>query len=144
MCFADASVPARAGPIPVASAERLEVLRAMATGGRLPRWTEWFDEADVAPMFPDARTRAEVAAEQSRLPLSYYEAALPNPPGWAGLPCGYLLFSAHYEPMALDAEERGWRVERLPGLHLHQLVDPDAVAERLLAMTSGWGAVPGG
>jgi hypothetical protein len=33
---------------------------------------------------------------------------------------------------------RGWAVEHLPGLHLHQLVDPDAVAERIVAMTRSW------
>jgi hypothetical protein len=29
-------------------------------------------------------------------------------------------------------------VEHLPGEHLHQLVDPDAVAGRILAMTGSW------
>jgi hypothetical protein len=71
--FVDASLPSRAGPTPAASPERLTYLRSMATEGRLPQWTTWWDGDEV------------------------------------------------------------------PGGHLHQLVDPDAVTARIVAMTAKWG-----
>ena len=133
--FVDAALPAPAGPTPVAPTELLDFLRTRAIDGRLPPWTEWWDEEDVAPMFPDPQTRAEVTAEQPRLPLTYYEQAVPVPAGWDDRPCGYLLFGPPYDEMAADARGRGWLVKELPGQHLHQIVDPDGVAERLITMT---------
>jgi hypothetical protein len=46
-------------------------------------------------------------------------------------PCGYLLFGPPYDDLAAGA--RGWLVEQTPGQHLHQIVEPAAVAERLIA-----------
>ncbi|MEU4693798.1 alpha/beta hydrolase [Actinoplanes sp. NPDC023714] len=137
--FVDAALPATAGPTPVAPPELLDFLRPkLRPDGRLPQWTQWWDEADVAPMFPDPATRALVTAEQPRLPLSYYEEHVPVPAGWDDRPCGYLLFAPAYEPMAKEAAHRGWRVDHLPGEHLHQLVDPDAVTAHIRTMTAGW------
>ncbi|MBO3743950.1 alpha/beta hydrolase [Actinoplanes flavus] len=126
--FVDAALPARSSVTEVASPEFLEVLRSKADAeGVLPAWTGWWDEADVAPLFPDPVTRRMVEKEQPRLPLSYYEQRIPVPDGWDRRPCGYVLFDEAYEDAAADARERGWPVEHLPGLHLHQLVDPDGV-----------------
>ena len=136
--FVDTPLPARAGATPVASPEFLAFLRAKAVDGRLPQWTQWWDDADVAPMFPDPQTRRAVSAEQPRLPLSYYEAQVPAPAGWDAAPCGYLLFGPPYEPEAEEAGRRGWDVEHVPGEHLHQIVDPDAVTARIRAMAARW------
>jgi hypothetical protein len=136
--FVDATLPAREGPTPVVPADALPFLRERAVEGLLPPWTTWFDESEVAPMFPDPATRAAVEAEQPRLPLSYYEQQIPVPPGWDAQPCGYLLFGPPYEQVANEAAARGWAVERLPGRHLHQLVDPDGVATRIAEMTRTW------
>ena len=89
-------------------------------------------------LFPDPQTRLTVSAEQPRLPLSYYEQQIPVPGGWDNRPCGYLLFGPPYDRMAQEARERGWDVEQVPGRHLHQLVDPDTVAARIVAMTGRW------
>lgn len=89
-------------------------------------------------MFPDAKTRSAVSAEQPRLPLSYYEELVPTPAGWNDRPCGYLLFGPPYEPLAKEAAERGWAVEHVPGRHLHQLVDPEAVTAEIVAMGAAW------
>ncbi|UQU68177.1 alpha/beta hydrolase [Couchioplanes caeruleus] len=127
--FVDASLPARDGPSPVADADGLAFLRERVGGdGRLPPWTHWFDEADVAPMFADAATRELIEDEQPRLPLAYYEQRLPTPAGWDRRPCAYVQFSEPYAADAADAAARGWPVEVVPGAHLHQVVDPDAVA----------------
>jgi hypothetical protein len=136
--FVDGTLPARTGSTPAAPPERLERLRTMATGGRLPHWTQWWDEDDVVRLFPDRPTRSAVSAEQPRLPLSYYEQRIPAPAGWDDRPCGYLLFGPSYDDMAREARQRGWDVDHVAGGHLHQLVDPDAVTARLIAMTRGW------
>jgi len=74
-----------------------------------------------------------VVEEQPRLPLSYYEQAVPVPDGWDEHPCGYVIFGEAYESTAEEAAARGWPVRRLPGHHLHQIVDPAAVTDALLA-----------
>jgi hypothetical protein len=131
--FADATVPAAAGHTPMAGKEFLPFLRGLAgPDGRLPQWTDWWDEQDVAPMFPSARAREVITREQARLPLAYYQEQVPAPGGWDDHPCGYLLFSPAYEDQARQAHERGWPVLSLPGEHLHQIVDPDGVARVLL------------
>jgi hypothetical protein len=136
--FVDASLPSRTGPSPAASPERLNYLRIRVAEGRLPRRTAWWEEDDVALLFPDPPTRSMVSAEQPRLPLSYYEQQIPVPAGGDNRPCGYLLFGPPYDSMAQQARERGWDVDQISGGHLHQLVDPDAVAARVVTMTDGW------
>jgi alpha/beta hydrolase family protein len=132
--FVDAAIPALTGSTPVMPPELLDFLRGKVIQGRLPPWTKWWDEQDVAPMFPDPHLRAAVTAEEPRLPLAYYEQSVPVPAGWDDRPCGYLLFGPPYDEMAADARRRGWLVEELPGQHLHQIVDPDGTASKLIAM----------
>ncbi|MYR41974.1 alpha/beta hydrolase [Streptomyces sp. SID5910] len=129
--FVDAPLPARTGATPVAAPEFLDFLRPLAVNGILPRWTDWWDEADVAPMFPDPETRRTVVEEQPTLPLSYYRQRIPVPEGWDDHPCSYLLFGPPYEEAADEARARGWRVAHLPGEHLHQTVDPAGTARFL-------------
>ncbi|WP_239137463.1 alpha/beta hydrolase [Sphaerisporangium rufum] len=135
--FVDAALPARTGATAVASAQGLEFLRPLAVDGSLPQWTDWWDEGDVAPMFPDPVTRRTVVEEQPRLPLSYYEQAVPVPADWDDHPCAYLMFGAPYDVEAEQARERGWQVAHLAGAHLHQIVDPAGVA-RLLVELAGY------
>ena len=76
-----------------------------------------------------------MTAEEPRLPFAYYEQSVPVPAGWDDdVVCGYLLFGPPYDQVAADARSRGWLVEKLPGQHLHQLVDPDATADRLITI----------
>jgi pimeloyl-ACP methyl ester carboxylesterase len=137
--FVDAALPPPSGAAPVAPPELLGLLRDKASDGRLPRWTDWWDDEEVAPLFPDQATRQAVTEEQPRLPLSYYEASVPVPAGWDARPCAYLLFGPPYDELAAEARGRGWIVQQLPGRHLHQLVDPDGVARSLLAIADQMG-----
>jgi pimeloyl-ACP methyl ester carboxylesterase len=138
--FVDAALPPPSGTAAVAPPELLALLRGKASGGLLPRWTDWWDEEEVAPLFPDPQTRQAVTEQQPRLPLSYYEASVPVPAGWDVRPCAYLLFGPPYDEAASEAHGRGWIVERLAGGHLHQLVDPDGVARSLLAIADQLGS----
>jgi hypothetical protein len=133
--FADATLPASRGGTPMAGHDFLPFLRGLADpGGWLPRWTDWWEEPDVAALFPNAKVRSEITAEQPRLPLAYYEEQVPVPPGWDDHPCGYLLFGPPYDAQAREAQRRGWAVRELPGAHLHQVVDPGGVARLLLEL----------
>jgi hypothetical protein len=100
--FVDAALPPASGAVPVAPPELLALLRAKASDGLLPRWTDW----------------------------------------WDAQPCAYLLFGPPYDELASEARRRGWIVEHLPGAHLHQLVDPEGVARRLLAIAQQPGSDP--
>jgi hypothetical protein len=131
--FVDAGLPAREGPTPLASDDFLPFLRAKAENGVLPPWTDWWDEADVAALFPDERTRRDVSAEQPRLPLAYFESAIPHVPGWDERHCGYVVFNDAYREEALDARAHGWPVREVKGEHLHMLVDPVATAAAIKA-----------
>src|SRR6266516_2916758 len=131
--FVDATIPVPDGRTPMVGEEFLPFLRGLAgPDGRLPQWTDWWDEEDVAPMFADQETREVITAEQPRLPLAYYQEQVPVPTGWDDHPCAYVQFSRAYDAPAAEARRRGWDVRLLPGEHLHQVVDPDAVARTLL------------
>ncbi|MEV6602424.1 alpha/beta hydrolase [Actinoplanes sp. NPDC051346] len=136
--FVDASLPAREGLTDAVAPALLEPLRRKAEGGRVPPWSQWWDEADLVSLFPDAEIRRAICDEQPRLPFSFFEEHIPVPDGWDDRPCGYLVFGADGDKgngdKAADARERGWRVEYLRGLHLHQLVDPDSVATMIRKM----------
>lgn len=137
IALVDAALPAQGGETPVASDDQLDVLRSLADAdGVLPRWTAWWDDADVAAMFPDPITRKAVSDEQPRLPLSYYKQRIPAPRGWDDGPVLYVEFSSPYATIAAEAHRRGYAVQRLPGEHLHQIVAPAAVAALLLAATT--------
>jgi hypothetical protein len=140
--FVDAMLPGRSGDTPVAASGMLAFLRGLATDGLLPRWTDWWDE-DIGPLFPDEASRAAITAEQPRLPLAYFEQAVPVPAGWDAGPCAYVQFSPPYDDDAASARDRGWRVGHVAGGHLHMLADPAGVARVLAALAAepdGWHA----
>ena len=135
--FVDALLPSQQGSTPTADEDLRRVLRRMADeDGMLPPWTSWWPDADTAALFPDSATRAAVETEQPRLPVTYFEQQVPTPPGWAGLPAAYLGFGDTYAEEQAWARRRGWPVETVSGRHLHQLVDPDGVAEAVLRLAA--------
>ncbi|MDF2709326.1 MAG: alpha/beta hydrolase [Nonomuraea muscovyensis] len=134
--FAEARLPPSAGLVPTAEAGFLPFLRELAgESGVLPRWTDWWSDADVAALLPDPAVRAVVVAEQPRLPLGYYTQPVPVPAGWDEVRCSCLWYGPPYEEVAREAQRRGWPVTRVPGAHLHQLVDPEAVTDALLTLS---------
>ncbi|GAA3697959.1 hypothetical protein GCM10022224_074950 [Nonomuraea antimicrobica] len=134
--FADAALPPRNGLVTTAKEGFLPFLRDLAgPDGVLPRWTDWWDEEDVVAMLPDPAVRVRVAAEQPRLPLDYYTQPIPVPVGWDAVRCSFLWYSPPYDGVAEEAARRGWPVTRLPGLHLHQTVAPEAVTDAVLKLS---------
>jgi hypothetical protein len=134
--FADAHVPPADGLVRTAEDDFLPFLRALAgPEGVLPRWTDWWDEEDVVAMLPDPAVRVRVAAEQPRLPLDYYTQSIPVPAGWDDVRCSFLWFGPPYDKVAEQAARRGWPVTRVPGMHLHQVVDPEGVTDALLKLS---------
>lgn len=138
--FVDAALPPLSGATPVAPPELLSFLESIAVEGVLPQWTEWWDEADVAPMFPNAEVRRVVSAEQPRLPIEYYRQEIPVPETWPGMRGAYLAFGDAYDAEVAQAETWGWPTARMAGAHLHQLVDPDGVAQRIAELADAVGS----
>lgn len=141
--FVDAGLPPSSGLIPLAPPHLHDFLRQKADdGGVLPPWTQWWDEADVAALFPDAAARESVEREQRRLPLSYFDRSLAVPSGWDARPGAYLAFGDTYASDRQAAAARGWPVTTLPGEHLHSLVDPDRVAAAIDSLLDAIGVRP--
>ncbi|MFH5822677.1 hypothetical protein [Georgenia sp. AZ-5] len=126
--FVDAALPGPSGTAPLGAPQLMPLLRELAVDGWLPPWTGWWDAEDVARLLPDPAVRRAVTAEEPRLPLAYFEQRVPVPAGWDARPCAYLWFGGAYDDDAARAVARGWPARRLPGGHLHALVDPAAVA----------------
>lgn len=133
--FVDAVLPPTHGHIPLAPPKFLDFLRSQADADRLlPVWTDWWDEANVAALFPDEETRRQTEREQPRLPLSHFEGELTVPDGWDNRPAAHLAFGDTYSRERDDAERRQWPVTTLPGEHLHPLTIPTQVSTALTAL----------
>jgi hypothetical protein len=132
--FVDASLPPLAGTTTAASESLLAVLEGLADKGNLPRWSTWWGPGVMEKLVPDATLRTAIEAELPRMPLSYFTESIPVPSGWADAPSAYLQFSEPYAEDAATAASHGWPVHRIEGQHLHLVVDPDAVAEAVVAL----------
>jgi hypothetical protein len=78
--------------------------------------------------------RAEVVADQARLPLDYYQQTVPVPAPWPTVPGAYLQFTPGYDADAARARAAGWPCQRIAGEHLHQVVEPAAVVDAVLGL----------
>jgi hypothetical protein len=104
--------------------------------GRLPRWSDWWDPADMAELVPDPVLRARIEADQPRLPRAFYDEQVPVPPTWPPPRVGYLQLSPGYDEDAQGARDQGWPVRTLPGLHLDLATRPADVAEEIVALAT--------
>jgi hypothetical protein len=121
----------------VIDAKFLPFLRDIAAGGIVPPWPRWWPAEELALLYPDEVTRASVDAEAAPLPLAFFEEHLPpSPASWPTRQPGYLQFSEGYGDTAGQAGALGWPVRRLPGEHLHMLVDPVGVAAALTTLAA--------
>jgi hypothetical protein len=143
--FVDAGLPTASGRVPLAPAPFFDLLKQKAdSSGLLPPWTNWWDEEDIAALFPDAETRERVEREQRQLPLAYFSESLPVPTGWDERPGAFLAFGDTYAADRREATRRAWPSKTLVGGHLHMLVEPDQVARDLIALLAAIGVHPDG
>ncbi|GAA3777994.1 hypothetical protein GCM10022225_77270 [Plantactinospora mayteni] len=137
--FVDAVLPPARGDAPVAPAGLRDMLRdRVDLDGNLPPWTRWWPEEAVAGLFPDAKTRARVEAEQARVPFEYLTARVDLPDGWDVVSAGYLSFGDTYADEREDARARGWPVHTMLGNHLHMLRDPAGVAAKIMELANAF------
>ena len=133
--FVDAGLPAEVATTPTAPPQFRAFLAGLADErGVLPVWTQWWADDDLSALFGSPERRAAVVADQLRLPLRYFDAEVPSPPGWRDLPAAYLAFGDSYAAERDRAVEAGWPAATLVGEHLHPLVDPDGVTDELLRL----------
>ncbi|MCY1144137.1 hypothetical protein OWR29_39600 [Actinoplanes sp. Pm04-4] len=136
--FVDAVLPPARGEMSVAPVGLRESLRDLVgADGKLPPWTTWWPEDEVARLFPDDRLRALVTAEQRQVPFAYLAARIEVPAGWDDMPAAYLSFGDTYADERADAVARGWPVSVMVGGHLHMLHAPAAVAAEVMRLVPG-------
>lgn len=140
--YVDAALPPEQGEATLAPQGLLEHLADLADrDGLLPPWTRWWGEEDLREVLPDAEVLAGIREDEQRMPLSYFRSRLGAPPGWVEHPQAYLAFGATYADETAFARAQGWPTTVLGGaLHLHHLVDPDAVAAAVLGLAAALGA----
>ncbi len=136
LVFVDAAVPPESGAAELMPDGMLAELRALATDGVLPPWSDWFGPGVMQELIPDDEMRAAVCAELPMIPVAYFEDPVPMPNGWAGIPCGYLLLSQAYAADADEAEARSWPVVRRMGAHLDIVTRPREIAAAIESVTS--------
>ena len=135
--FVDAGLPPSAGDVVVADGDFLAHLRVIAVDGVLPPWSEWWGPEVMSALIPDAGQRAAVEVEQPRLPLAFFEATIPVPPGWdVRHPVGYVRLSAAYDREADLARERGFPVSLFEGAHLDTVTRPDELGQIVQGMVA--------
>jgi hypothetical protein len=135
LVFVDAGLPPVSGDATLVPDQFLEALRALAHGGVLPKWSEWFGPTAMEELIPEEEHRAAIVAELPDVPLSYFEATVPLPEGWSGATSGaFLLLSEPYRSDATEAASRGWPVLERPGAHLDIVVRPAEVADALIRL----------
>lgn len=133
--FVDAGLPPASGTVPLADPSHFGMLSRLADDdGLLPPWSGWWEEAQLARLFPDPITRERVEAEQTRLPLSYFADRMPVRDGWTDRPSAYLAFGDTYAVERRAAEKHGWPVSVLDGGHLLMVMEPAVVASALEAL----------
>jgi len=127
LVFVDAVVPPDSGKY-VSSEEMLAFLDGKAVGGVLPRWNDWWSEDVLVEELPKIEDRDLLASDAPRLPRSFYDHAVPVPPGWIDMPCSYVRLSEAYDHFEERAVAKGWMVRHVETTHVALLTEPRAVA----------------
>jgi hypothetical protein len=133
--FVDAILPPDGGTVPVAPQHLVTELESLANeSGMLPPWTAWWGDDDLRGLYPDPDTRGRIEEQAPRIPVRYLRSTISLPLNWNRYPGAYLAFGDTYAEDRATALALGWPTATITGRHLHQLHQPDVVAERILAL----------
>lgn len=101
----------------------------------VPPWHRWWGSM-IEDMLPDESARQRIFSEARPTPRALFDQKVPAPrlPDDVGL--GFLAMGDMYAPSMDEARKQGWAVARLDGEHLHQVVNPVAVACTMMALVS--------
>lgn len=102
----------------------------------LPPWPRWWGSL-VEGLVVDPVARDLVFNEAAPIPRSLFDQACPVPELPPTVGRGFLSFGPGYAQARDQAFDAGWMTIRLNGDHLHQVVEPAAVASTLMAMVTG-------
>ncbi|QZY29886.1 alpha/beta fold hydrolase [Nocardioides coralli] len=128
--FVDAALPADEGRTALAPPPLRRALADIADAdGLLPPWTRWWSQEELTEVLPEPWS-GQVGPLVPRVPLSYVEATVDLPAGWAGGRCAYLALGATTYAAEIErAGDLGWPVSVLPHAgHLHVVVAPHETA----------------
>jgi hypothetical protein len=138
LMFVDAGIPPTEGSA-TPGGDFIEQLRALSTGGFLPRWSQWWGDGAMERLVPDGRLRAQIEAELVEVPLGFYEQSVDVPARWREAPAAFMLLSESYRADAVTALSLGWpTLERL-GAHLDVANRPAAIARSVLDLYAAIG-----
>ena len=136
LVFMDTSLPPDSGTYPLAPPRVRTHLDGLADDeGLLLPWTRWwprdaYDDVIPADQFDD------VDRDCPRVPLAYFDTHLTAPDGWTSSRNAYLAFGGTYADELARARDHRWPHATLDGGHLQFLVEPDAVADAILALVA--------
>lgn len=134
--YMDAALPEEAGVGPMVPERFGSFLVGLARDdGTLPRWTRWWDREDIAGLFPDDAWFERIDSACPEVALDYFSRGPRQPEGWSRQTSGYLAFGDSYALEVERARGYGWPVTRLPGRHLHHLIDPEGVADAISCLS---------
>ncbi|MEM7338917.1 MAG: hypothetical protein AAF467_09735 [Actinomycetota bacterium] len=103
--------------------------------GYLPPWPRWWGSL-VEGLVVDPVARDQVFSEARPVPRGYFDQGCPVPTLPEEVGRAFLSFGPGYEEACNQAHLERWMTYRLVGDHLHQVVEPAAVAATLMAMVS--------
>lgn len=134
--FMDASLPPDSGTHPLAPPRFRAHLDGLADhAGLLPAWTRWWPRDAYDDVIPAERFD-DVDRDCPRVPLAYFDTHLTAPDGWTSSHNAYLAFGGTYADELARARDHRWPHATLDGGHLQFLVEPDAVADAILALVA--------
>jgi hypothetical protein len=138
IAFVEASLPPLSGFAEPAPSWLRTRVASLSSGTRLPKWSEWLDEAAWHKLIPDPARRSVIESGLPELPLDYFDHVIPVPDRWAEeAPCSYLWFSNSHLSDARLAASRGWPVRHLTGSIVAMVTRPKTVARELSWAAAG-------
>jgi hypothetical protein len=105
----------------------------------VPPWPRWWGSL-VEGLVLDPVARVEVFREARPIPRAWFDQGCPVPELPPQIGRGFLAFGLGYSESCERAAAEGWIIHRMAGDHLHQIVEPEAVAEALQAMAECLGS----